>query len=65
MKEVFAALHVPAPAGLADGVTAENWSAQKAGHPLGPRETLTADGLCLTARKFRRHKLMELLVNKI
>ncbi len=65
MKEVFTALRVPAPAGLADGITAENWTAQKAGHPLGPRETLTADGLCLTARKFRRHKLMELLVNKM
>ena len=65
MKEVFARLQLPAPQDLPALLTAEQWAAQKAGHTLTPSEAVTADGLRMAARKFRRHKLMEVLVSKL
>lgn len=65
MADVFAQLQLPAPADLPSGITVAQWSMQQAGHPLTPSEAITAAGIRMAARKFRRHKLMETLVTKI
>lgn len=65
MQEVFRQLQLPIPADLPAQQTAEAWATARAGHPLGTSETVLADGLRLAARKFRRHKLMEVLITKI
>ncbi len=65
MQTVFTTLDLPIPADLPANQTAEQWAQAQAGHPLAPSETINTRGLCLAARKFRRHKLMEMLVTKI
>ncbi len=65
MTEVFTRLELPAPQDLPATLTAQQWAAQKAGHALTPSEAVTSDGLRMAARKFRRHKLMEVLVTKL
>lgn len=65
MREVFSALNLQPPEDLPSSVNAEQWAALQAGHALGPSESVARAGLHMAARKFRRHKLMELLVTKI
>lgn len=65
MQEVFARLQLPLPADLPPAQTAQQWAQQHLGHPMATRESAAADGLHMTARKFRRHKLMEVLVTKL
>ena len=65
MANVFKELGLPAPADLPPNITAEKWAEQQAGHPLGSSEAITACGLRMAVRKFRRHKLMEVLVSKL
>jgi len=65
MADVFKQLNLPLPEDLPDTQTAQQWAEQLAGHPLSASEAVTAQGLRLAARKFRRQKLMEVLVTKI
>ncbi len=65
MHEVFTQLNLPIPADLTEKQTAQQWAEMHTGHPLTVKETITADGIQVAARKFRRHKLMEMLVTKL
>ena len=65
MVDVFKQLELPLPENLPDTQTAQQWAEQLAGHSLSASEAVTANGLRLAARKFRRQKLMEVLVTKI
>ena len=65
MADVFLRLQLPVPANVSEKQTAQQWAELHAGHPLSTSEAVTSNGLRLAARKFRRHKLMELLVTKI
>lgn len=65
MADVFAKLELPCPADLPEKQTAQQWAESHAGHALATSETVAADGIQVAARKFRRHKLMEMLVTKI
>lgn len=65
MAAVFANLKLEPPADLPPALTVEKWAQLQAGHPLGKSDVITACGLRMAARKFRRHKLMEVLVTKI
>ena len=64
MRDVFAQLDLPAPENLPPTQTAEQWAQEQLGHPLTASEAVTVQGIRLAARKFRRHKLMEVLVTK-
>ncbi len=64
MQDVFIQLQLPLPADLTEKQTVQQWAEQHAGHSLTASEAVTANGLRLAARKFRRHKLMEVLVTK-
>ena len=65
MSEVFKQLNLPMPQDLPANINAEKWAEQKGGKPLVPSNEVTGDGLRMAARKFRRHKLMEVLVSKL
>ncbi len=65
MADVFKQLELPLPENLPDTQTAQQWAEAQAGHPLAASEAVNANGLRLAARKFRRQKLMEMLVTKI
>lgn len=65
MQDVFKQLEMPVPADMPAQQTAQEWAEQHAGHTLTTSETVRADGLQAAARKFRRHKLMEMLVTKL
>ena len=65
MNEVFAKFNLPLPADLPANINAEKWAELKGGKALAPSAEVTADGLRMAARKFRRHKLMEVLVSKL
>lgn len=64
MQEVFTRFNLPIPPELPPQQTAQQWAQAKLGHPLGTSQFVLADGLRMTARKFRRHKLMEMVVTK-
>lgn len=64
MHAIFDQLGVPAPTDLANGTTVEKWITRQLGRLPAASESVCADGLRLTARKFRRHKLMEVLISK-
>lgn len=65
MADVFTQLNLPMPDGISPTQTAAQWAQEKLGHPLTASETISAAGLHMAARKFRRQKLMEMLVTKI
>lgn len=65
MADVFVQLGLPVPVEISNTLTAEQWTQSKLGHALTSKETLSAHGIHMAARKFRRHKLMEVLVTKI
>ena len=65
MRDVFKQLNLPVPQDLPENINAEKWAELKAGKPLQTSQEVTADGLRMAARKFRRHKLMEVLVSKL
>ena len=64
MTDVFERLGVPAPQDLAPTPTVLQWTTQKLGRALDKNDKLKADGLLVDPRKFRRHKLMEVLITK-
>lgn len=65
MRDVFKQLNLPVPQDLPENINAEKWAELKAGKPLQTSQEVTADGLRMAARKFRRHKLMEVLVSNL
>ena len=64
MADVFAQLNVPLPDGLPPTINVAQWAEQQLGRALDKNDKLKADGLLVDPRKFRRHKLMEVLVSK-
>ena len=65
MKDVFEQLNLPLPPDLPAQQTAAQWTERHLGHPMATRESVTAHGLHVAARRFRRQKMMEVLVTKI
>ena len=64
MADVFLKLQLPVPSDVTEKQTTQQWAETNAGHALAASEAITKDGIRLSARKFRRHKLMEMLVTK-
>ena len=64
MTDVFTQLGVPVPADVPPTVTVLQWTEKKLGRELDKNDKLKADGILVDPRKFRRHKLMEVLVSK-
>ena len=64
MADVFTQLGVPVPADVSPAVTVLQWTEKKLGRELDKNDKLKADGILADPRKFRRHKLMEVLVSK-
>lgn len=64
MQEIFMQLNVPLPPELPAQQTAQQWAETHLGHPLETSQSVAADGLRMAARKFRRQKLMEVVVIK-
>lgn len=64
MAAVFSNLQLEPPPNLPAGQNAEQWFVAQTGHAPQTSETITAAGLRITARKFRRHKLMEFLITR-
>ncbi len=64
IADVFAAADLPVPATLSPTQTVIQWVTEKLGHSPTKNEKLSADGLLLETRKFRRQKLVEALVTK-
>ena len=64
MADVFTPLGVPVPADVSPTVTVLQWTEKKLGRELDKNDKLKADGILADPRKFRRHKLMEVLVSK-
>jgi len=64
MADVFTHLQFPIPPDGTGAQTAQQWAEAHLGHPLTASEAVTANGIRLAARKFRRHKLMEVLITK-
>ena len=62
MSDVFKQLTLPIPPDTPPAETVEHWAQRHAGHSLTTSEVVCADQIQMAARKFRRHKLMEVLV---
>lgn len=65
VTDIFTNLQLPRPPDLPSVITVEDWTTQKLGRPMTQSDIITAGGLRLSARKFRRHKLMEVVVSKL
>ena len=63
MADVYSALNMPVPGQLAK-ISVEKWTEQKLGRPVQKEDKITTDGLCVTPRKFRRHRVMETVITK-
>lgn len=64
MADVYSALNMPVPGQLAK-ISVEKWTEQKLGRPVQKEDKITTDGLCVTPRKFRRHRVMETVITKV
>ena len=64
MADVFQQLGVPAPQDLPANINVVQWAEKQLGRELGKNDKIKAGGLWMDPRKFRRHKLMEVLVSK-
>lgn len=64
IADVFTQLGVPAPQDLPAAMTVTQWAEKQLGRELDKNDKLKADGLLVDPRKFRRHKLMEVLISK-
>lgn len=64
MHDVFTNLRLPAPADLPVNLTVEKWAEKQLGREVTNKDKIKADGILLDPRKFRRHKLMEVLVSE-
>lgn len=64
MSDVFAAAGLPLPDGLSPAQTVAQWVTAQLGRTPTKNEKLSAHGLLLETRKFRRHKLVEALVTR-
>ncbi len=64
MSDIFERLDLPVPADVTPTTTVEQWVSQKLGHEPTKNEKIRQSGILLETRKFRRHKMMEVLINK-
>ena len=64
MNEVFTALDLPVPFDVSPTQTVSQWVNLQLSRNPTKNEKISADGLILETRKFRRHKLVEALVTK-
>jgi len=64
MNDIFERLELPLPADVPSNQTVEQWVQQKLQHSPTKNEKIRANGLLLETRKFRRHKLVEVLISK-
>ena len=64
MVDIFERLDLPVPADVTPTTTVEQWVSQKLGHEPTKNEKIRASGILLETRKFRRHKMMEVLISK-
>lgn len=64
MVDIFERLDLPVPADVTPTTTVEQWVSQKLGHEPTKNEKIHQNGILLETRKFRRHKMMEVLINK-
>ncbi len=65
MADIFERLDLPVPADVTPTTTVEQWVSQKLGHEPTKNEKIHLNGILLETRKFRRHKMMEVLISKI
>lgn len=63
MADVYSALNMPVPGQLAK-ISVEKWTEQKLGRPIQKEDKIMTDGLYVTPRKFRRHRVMETVITK-
>ena len=64
ITDVFTALGLPVPPERTPSLTLLQWMSEKLGHSPTSNEKISAEGLLIETRKFRRHKLVEALVTK-
>ncbi len=64
MTDIFERLDLPLPADITSTTTVEQWTNQKLGHEPTKNEKIHSNGILLETRKFRRHKMMEVLISK-
>lgn len=64
MADVFNQLNMAPPPELPANMTVSQWTEKQLGRALDKSDKLQADGLLVDPRKFRRHKLMEVLISK-
>ena len=64
MTDIFERLDLPVPADVTPSTTVEQWVSQKLGHEPTKNEKIRQNGILLETRKFRRHKMMEVLISK-
>ena len=65
MTDLFERLDLPVPADVTPSTTVEQWVVQKLGHEPTKNEKIRQSGILLETRKFRRHKMMEVLISKV
>ena len=64
MTDIFQRLDLPLPADVPSSMTVVQWVQQQLSHEPTKNEKIRASGILLETRKFRRHKLMEVLITK-
>lgn len=62
ISAVFNQLNKPVPEDIPSGATIEQWAEKKLGRPANKSDTIVSDGIRVATRKFRRQKLMEVVV---
>ncbi|MBR4681908.1 MAG: HlyC/CorC family transporter [Elusimicrobiaceae bacterium] len=64
IADIFERLDLSVPADVTPATTVEQWVSQKLGHEPTKNEKIRQNGILLETRKFRRHKMMEVLISK-
>ena len=64
MADVFTQLQLPVPQDISPNMTLAQWTEKQLGRELDKSDKLKSEGLLVDPRKFRRHKLMEVLISK-
>lgn len=64
MREIYAELKMPPPADLPQNLMVETWAEQRLGRALTMNDKVIYGGLIVYPRKFRRKRLMEVVVTK-
>lgn len=64
MRDIYEELDLIASANMPYEITVEEWAKKKLGRPIFTNDRILADGMIMEPRKFRRHKMMEVMVTK-